>query len=321
MNEKTLNARQNASANARIFKPLAILCIVFGHFYGMSGQHVALLDYWWNLSAIALTYFTICSAYFTQIKYRQTFSATEFWKNKARRLGAKLALVNGFLLILFLLQGKENIWGFHSLVNVLGMTGLLNWFGIRNASPFGAGLWFLTLLFLFYGAYPWLRWLYSVYPRARLTLFSVALCLVLDRAAPVGHTLWLTMSGYFVGMYLADIHVALRKSSIVLAMAGLLFVFVVFNALQIKAANGFFLVSISVVFFILTMHAAFHETRMNILASLDGSVLEIFMVHIYLFFYPTQIFGLDFVASLAVILGVAAALARVSKRLARVGAG
>lgn len=34
---KDTQAWRQASANARIFKPVAILCIVFGHFHTMGG--------------------------------------------------------------------------------------------------------------------------------------------------------------------------------------------------------------------------------------------------------------------------------------------
>lgn len=320
MDEIVKHARHNASANARVFKPLAILCIVFGHFHASGGQRVTVLEYWWNVSAIALIYFTICSAYFTRIKYRDDLSVMEFWKNKARRLGAKLLLVNVFLLVLFVLRGREDIWNAYSLVNVFGMTGFLNWFGVRNQSPFGAGLWFLTLLFLFYAAYPGLRRLYAGCSSSGLTLVFVATCLVLDRTVPVGHTLWLTMAGYFVGMHLAESRVAGRAWAIVAAMACLFVLFVVFNALQFKIANGFFLVSLAALFFVLTTHVAFHETRLRVLGVLDEAVLEIFMLHTYLFVHLTKICALDFMLSLAVILAIAVVLARSSRWLARIGA-
>lgn len=316
---KDTQAWRQASANARIFKPVAILCIVFGHFHTMGGRPVAVLAYWWNISAIALIYFTICSAYFTRIKYRDRLDVGEFWANKARRLGAKLVLVNGFLLAVFMARGEDNIWSVHSLVNVLGMTGFLNWFGIQNVSPFGAGLWFLTLLFMFYAVFPWLRGLYDAFPGPGPTLAGVAACLVLDRTVPVGHTLWLTMAGYFVGMFLADSRIRMDKTVALASMAGLLGAFVAFNVFQIKVCNGLFLVLLAVLFFILTMTIAFHRTPLRVLGLLDGAVLEIFMLHTYLFWYPTRMLAPDFMISLAIVCAVAVVLAQLSKRLARAG--
>ncbi len=40
------------------------------------------------------------------------------------------------------------------------MTGFLNWLDIENNSPFGAGMWFLTLLLIFYAFFPFLRLLF-----------------------------------------------------------------------------------------------------------------------------------------------------------------
>lgn len=321
MNGTVTDAWNNASANARIFKPLSILCIVFGHFHAVSGSRVAALEYWWNVSAMALIYFTVCSAYFTHVKYRDNLVLGGFWKNKARRLGAKMLLVNGFLLALFVLQGREHIWSAHSLVNIFGLTGFLNWFGVRSQSPFGAGLWFLTLLFLFYAAYPWLRRLYGGQVNPWLTLVCVGACLVLDRAVPVGHTLWLTAAGYFVGLYLAARDVGGAARHAVWVMIGLLVLFVVCNAARIKIANGFFLVALASAFFIATMRISLRQTPLRVLGVLDSAVLEIFMLHTYLFVFPTRMLVPDFVASLAIICVVAVALAHSAKRLARIGAG
>ncbi|NLE00425.1 MAG: hypothetical protein GX640_11175 [Fibrobacter sp.] len=302
-----------ASANARIFKPISILCVVFGHFYTWSGNRIPLLDYWWNISAMALVYFTMCSAYFTHIKYEKNFSRKDFWWNKVLRLGRKLVVVNLFLLLVFVAQDREQIISLYSLVNIVGLTGFLNWFGVRNVSPFGAGLWFLTLLFLFYAVYPWLRRLYVGRYYALTTLVALASLLVLDQYVRLGHTLWLTAAGYFLGMYASCMRVEWKSVSTFCAMIVLLFIFMILNIFGIKIANGFFILSITTCFFILTMLFPFHDTLIRKIMFIDRSVLEIFMIHTYLFYYATKNFLVDFGISLALILCVAMMLEYVSR--------
>lgn len=112
------------------------------------------IENFWVPVTIGLLVFSFSSGYFTSLKYNGNFSKKEFWLKKARRLGVNLAVINVFLLILFLIQGRSGIWTWHTIVSLLGLNGFLNWFYIRNLSPFGAGMWFFTLLLVFYLAYP-----------------------------------------------------------------------------------------------------------------------------------------------------------------------
>ena len=102
-------------------------------------------------------------------------------------------VINVFLLCLFLVQRRPGIVTWQTPVNMLGLSGILNWFDLPNPSPFGAGLWFFTLLLTFYALYPILRlvsrsrgWL------AALACVSLVAFAVLDRCCPMGHALWLT---------------------------------------------------------------------------------------------------------------------------------
>lgn len=78
-------------------------------------------------------------------------------------------------------------------VGLFGLTGLLNWFGLADNSPFGAGMWFLTLLLIFYAIYPLLRRIGA----SRWTLWimglaSLAACVACQYLLPMEHMLWLT---------------------------------------------------------------------------------------------------------------------------------
>ena len=144
-NQATVTGKQ-VSDNFTLAKFLAIILVSTGHYFDGS-----LL---WVPVTVGLFIFAFASGYFTSLKHSPEMPLGKFWLAKARRLGPPLIVINLFLGILFLVQGREGIWHPHTLLGMTGLTGFLNWFGIANQSPFGAGLWFMTVLLLFYLLYP-----------------------------------------------------------------------------------------------------------------------------------------------------------------------
>ena len=138
--------RQEVSENFTLAKFLAIILVSTGHYFEGS-----LL---WVPVTVGLFVFAFASGYFTAIKHTPSLPLKAFWSAKLKRLGPSLIVINLFLLALFLLQGREGIWHPHTLLGITGLSGFLNWLDIKSQSPFGAGLWFLTVLLLFYLIYP-----------------------------------------------------------------------------------------------------------------------------------------------------------------------
>lgn len=309
------NFTDNASSNAQIFKPLAILCVVFGHFYDASGVKNTVLDYWWSMSTIGLIYFALCSSYFTAIKYGKCFVLSEFWKNKLLRLGVNILVVNLFLFALFAAEGKNNILSPHTLVHMFGLSGFLNWFGVQNTSPFGAGLWFLTLLFIFYALYPLFGCIYRSKYSSVFTLLSVVACLLLHIFSPlkINHALFLTASGYFIGMYLASCNCDRTLHFEILTLLLVLFLFAALNFAGFKILNGTFLVAIAVLFFMLTQTIRLKSSLLHPIKNLRFALLEIFMLHGYLFIFPTSFFIINFVTSIFIVLATAIMLSLMSQ--------
>ncbi len=154
------------SDNFQCAKVLSIIMVMVGHYYKE-------FNYLWVPVTMGLFVFTFSSGFFTAAKYKPGFDRKKFWSRKFHRIFITLLFTNALLFLLFYAQGRTGIWTLASLVNILGFTGLLNWFSFPNPSPFGAGLWFLTLLYLFYIIYPHIN---------------------------MGHSLWLTSCGFIWGL-------------------------------------------------------------------------------------------------------------------------
>ena len=304
------------SSNANIFKPLAIFCIAFGHFLGSSKTDFYFFNYWWNLDTISLLYFSTCSAYFTDIKYFNNFICKEFWKNKIGRLGVKLIVINLFLLLVFVLRSNDNVFSFYSVVNMIGMGGLLNWLHIKNISPFGAGTWFLTVLLFFYALYPVLRRLCLTEYRVYLISIIVATLLILDRYYSFGYMLWLTICGYFVGLYFSREEYLLRIINIKRILFCVIFVLILFltlNFFNIKFLNGLFLLMLGSLLFLLTFLYDFSCTFLKYFKYFNFAVFEIYMIHQYFFILRYNNLFVNLFLSAVIFLSISLALAYLSR--------
>ena len=181
---------------SRIFnllKVLSIFMVMAGHFF----KEYSLL---YVPVAVGLMIFSFSSGFFTAVKYTGGFSWKNYWRKKLERLGMSLIVVNSALLILFLIQGRSGIWTWYSLANIAGLNGLLNWFKIPDPSPFGSGMWFFTLLLLFYLCYPFLEKMNQTTISVFAALF-ILVAFLLSRNIVFGHSLWLTACGFIIGAW------------------------------------------------------------------------------------------------------------------------
>jgi len=114
---------QQTSQTFHVLKFCSILMVIFGHFFG----EIALS---WVPVTVGLIIFSFSSGMFTSMKYDGAFEIKKFWKNKFRRLGVNLLVIDIILLVLFIYKGEKNIWTFHSFINAVGLNGFLNWLHI-----------------------------------------------------------------------------------------------------------------------------------------------------------------------------------------------
>lgn len=193
---------ERTSKNISAAKGVAALTVMLGHY--------ASIPNFWVVVTVGLLIFTISSGYFTWQRYHREFSWLHYWRGKAVRLGSRLIIIELFLFCLFLVEGRDGLWSWHTIVNLAGLNGFLNWFHIPNSSPYGAGMWFLTLLLIFYAVYPFLEQFYRLNSSSLAVTICGVLCLfVLNRTMVYGHALWLTAAGFLVGIFLAQRHVRL----------------------------------------------------------------------------------------------------------------
>ncbi|MEW5746949.1 MAG: acyltransferase [Nitrospirota bacterium] len=298
---------ERLSRNFAVLKPLAILCVVVAHFLS------AALPILWVPAAFGLHIFAYSSAYFTARKYRDRFGLRAYWRQKLYRLGIDLMVINVFLGTLFIIEGKRGIVSWHTAVNLVGLNGFLNWFRIPNASPFGAGMWFFTLLLLFYGIYPVLNALLK--STTALGLFfagAVGALYWLNLNVAYGHTLWLTAGGFVFGFVVAKTGFSLPRNVCIGAMlalgAGLGFLYVSKSTAVPTVILLFPLFCFSV---LLIEHLHFESAPV---ARLSRYVFPVYLIHMYLFVKITGNDYLNAAISLLIVAPAAVLLAKVSEK-------
>jgi len=269
--------------------------VATGHYFG---------GILWIPVTVGLFIFAFSSAYFTASKNGHEFSLRKYWAAKANRLLPKLLMVNTFLLILFLILEKQNILSWQSIVAMAGMSGLLNWFNITNPSPFGAGLWFFTLLLLFYLIYPLLAFI-NKSKKYGLIFLSCAFTILtfLNYTVSIGHMLWFTMFAFVFGSYAGFHHLKMPPIAMIFLLVTSLFLMVTVNHIyQYSEANYFFLllISFSLVAYLLNKKLT---TILKHTLLLSSCVMEIYFIHTYLFLHDiTPNIYLNYIASLTIII-------------------
>lgn len=314
MGNQAILARKEVSDNFTLAKFLSIILVSTGHYFDGS-----LL---WVPVTVGLFVFAFASGYFTSLKHRPAMPLGKFWLAKLKRLGPPLIVINLFLGALFLFQGREGIWHSHTLLGMTGLTGLLNWLGIANQSPFGAGLWFMTVLLLFYLIYPLLAKLLVTRGAAIAVLLSSAVICVLGHLyASPPYMLWPTIFGFCLGAIAGRLDWQPQRALAIGLGAIAVLATLAANTMGIKQFNALFIVIISIasVAFLLSVPIHFPASRVAILS---GSILEIYLIHGYLFLHPAGWAGwLGYLASMLVILVAAVVLSLLAQRLSQQMAG
>lgn len=258
----------------------------------------------WIPVTFGLFIFAFSSGYFTAKIYGAHVNRPQFWRRKLERLGLRFWVILTFLLLVVALQGKPFLhW--HTLVHFAGLSGVLNWMAVPNRSGLGAGLWFFTLLLVFYLVYPYLaRITTSKTAAIVIALVSSVAAIFLEEQVKVGHELWLTSLGFILGVAFAMQEPNLRGSVAGMAAVGLGALLFGLNAAA--GFNGMNTVLITLTSIALATWLARAEmprsNAMLLFAKLDTYLLEIFLIHTYLFVRITGQSFADFGISLMLII-------------------
>jgi hypothetical protein len=300
---------ERTSKNLSAAKGVAVLTVMSGHY--------ASIPNFWVVVTVSLLIFTISSGYFTWQRYHGEFSLRSYWRRKAVRLGSRLIIIELFLFCLFLVEGRDGLWSWHTAVNLAGLNGFLNWFHIPNCSPYGAGMWFLTLLLIFYAGYPFLEQFYRRNSSSLAVTICGTLCLfVLNHTMVYGHALWLTAAGFFVGIFLAQCHLRLSLIAavgmVIMSAVGMIVSHTLF---AFDKVNFFFILSVAVGVNFCLMEVDLPQQVTCVGRWLSGILLEIYLLHPYLMVKPTGINMWDVSISIAVVLFVGALLGWIGKQV------
>jgi len=304
--------QKRTSENFEIAKAVAILLVVTGHF----GTGI---EFFWVGPALGLFVFGFSSAYFTSAKYHDELRLWPFWRNKLDRLGPNVLVVDALLVALCALKGRPGLLTWQTPVHLVGMTGWLNWFGLADPSPLGAGLWFFTLLLCFYALYPALRWV----SRSRLALGTATVAALvatvwLNRYANMGHPLWLTAWSFVFGLWVQRLSLSLRPLVSGTAAIVLAAVMLALNMVwDVKVLNVALLVGLCACVVLWLKDAPLPTGVLRPLRAVSGMLLEVYFLHTYLFVRVTGRAWLDYLVSLGCILVVAWALNRVARQIRR----
>lgn len=291
--------QESVSFNFSVFKVLSILCVVSSHWPSAVNLPLPL----WIPTTIGLFIFSFSSGFFTTRIYGVDVDVRAFWAKKVERLAVRYWFLLAVLSALLLIQGKT-IFHWHSLVHVFGLSGVLNLVG-PNASALGAGLWFFTLLLLFYLAFPYLARLAAASRGDFMAPMLITLVFFyLNDHFVLPFSLWLTALGFvlgvFAGMYGTQVSARTSLALTLISLTVLLVNNVVFGY---KSANGVLLGGACIAANLWLMRARLPEWKvLKVLAKLESCLLEIFIIHTYLFIHPTGIAAFDFVVTMGLII-------------------
>lgn len=291
----------SVSANFELAKAVSIFTVVAGHFYGPSS---------WPLVTVALCIFGFSSAYFTDKKYAEG-NLKGYWTNKFKRLFFRVIIINLFLIILLLIKDKEGLFSWQSVVHFFGATGLLNWFHVVDNSPLGDGLWFFTLLLIFYSLYPFFKRIPVNFINYYNLLFCYLLICVMQYTHPMGHMLWVTIFSFIAGIF------SLRKNSKISILQFFVMVFIlylIYKFVKIKNIN-IYVISIfssALCVFIVNFKLKLPEFVISISKFVNSHMVEIYFIHGYVFYRPFSNQLINFFVSVFLILSAAYLLLKTS---------
>jgi hypothetical protein len=291
----------DTSLNYSVAKVIAIFTVAAGHWFTNG-----LL---WVPVTFGLIIFAFSSAYFTTKIYGARIDRARFWRNKLKRLGLRYWVILGFLTVVVALKGKT-VLHWHTLVHFLGLSGVINWMGVPNRSGLGAGLWFFTLLLIFYLTYPYLALLAGSKLRAAVvSVVAFVAAMILEKNVNVGHELWLTSMGFVLGVTYGAQEPKLRAlwpASVALAACVAL---LVLHKLGYKEFNSLLIAVAGLALSVWLSKAKMPNwSLLRKLARLERYLLEIYLIHTYLFIHPTGNQLLDYGLSMGFILLAAVAV-------------
>ncbi len=295
----------HTSANFSLAKVLAIFMVVTGHWF--TGTIL------WIPVTFGLFVFAYSSAFFTASIYGTRVDSGRFWKKKFQRLGLRFLMTSAFISLLLLFSDKP-VFHWHTLLHFVGLSGLLNWLQLPNQSGLGAGLWFFTLLLGFYLVYPYIAKA-KHHPRLSLALALVAVfvAVYLEEQVKVGHELWLTMLGFWLGS-LAGLHaIQIRARYPLMNLVLGCVLLIVFNLVAgtnrfNTALICFTSINAGLWLTFARLPPAFFRAGIH---KLEQCLLEIYLIHTYLFIHPTGVNGLDYLISGFIIVITAMGLNKV----------
>jgi hypothetical protein len=300
------------SYNFKVAKVLSILVVTLYHYVDIEELELVL----WIPTAFALFIFAFSSGFFTSLKYQYPFSIKKFWSAKVVRLLYPIFVIDIFLFILFLLQQRTGIFTWQTLLSIIGLNGFFGWFiNVPNPSPFGAGLWFFTLLFLFYLLYPLLSILNKKPPIAIVFLLIALLFTSLFQwMNPSSPLFWMTQFAFILGAY-AGIHKQDLSPPLCVALfiASCLLMLFLNTIIGISSLNYtlVLIASISIVGFLLNARLPTFILSKTLL--LSGCVLQIYFIHSYLYLRSlTRQPVIDYAISMAIIIVVALLLNKIT---------
>lgn len=288
------------SFNFSLFKVLSILCVATSHWPSMQTLPM------WIPTTIGLVIFSFSSGLFTTRIYGVDLDVRAFWRKKVERLAVRYWFLLAFLSVILLAEGRT-VFHWHSLVHVFGLSGFLNLAG-PSASALGAGLWFFTLLLMFYLAYPYLARLAAASRgNVMVPMLTTLLFFYLNHAVVLPFSLWLTALGFilgvFVGMYGTRLPARVSLAMTLVSLAILLANNLVFGY---KSVNGVLVGVACIATNLWLMQAQLPKWKiLQALARLETCLLEIFIIHTYLFIHPTGIGPLDFAMTMSLVIVVA----------------
>jgi len=285
-----------------VAKGLAALMVMLGH-YG----HI---PNFWVVVTVALLVFSISSGYFTWNRYNDGFRWRSFWSRKAQRLVYPLFVIQLALGFLFVFEKRQGLLSWHTIVNLVGLNGFLNWFHIENKSPYGAGMWFLTLLIVFYAVFPLLSKLYKGKLGNIVTVGLIVCFLFLHFAVPYGHALWLTAAGFPLGITMSQQRVRLRAptSFVLLIITSALMLGFHFWA-GVSEGNSLFILALAILVILFLNEVELPKWVLHAGGWLSGLLLEIYILHPHLYLNATNAAVVNICLSMVYTIVISAALA------------
>jgi hypothetical protein len=302
----------SVSFNFSVFKVLAILGVALSH-WPVSADLPT-----WIPGNIGLVIFAFSSGMFTARIYGVEVDVARFWRKKIERLAVRYWFLLAFVSAILLAEGRT-VFHWHSLVHVFGLSGFLNLFG-HSVSSLGAGLWFFTLLLLFYVAYPYLaRLVAASRGDFLLPLAATVVFFYLNEHVILPISLWLTMLGFILGVFAGMVGTQVpARVSLALTVALLALLLANNVVFGYKTANPDLLGLASVTVNLWLMRARLPQWKiLRGVARLENCLLEIFIIHTYLFIHPTGISALDFAITMTLVAVVAWFLNIVANRLVK----